>query len=170
MENIFEKIYKIVNYEIKFLIKDILFSHFLTDFIQFLSQKNEIEKLEMIINNIISYIDEDYKNNKDTVNNCVLVDKVGQFTIKRIFKDLIEIEGEGNKYGKSFAEKLANIMKHDLDKFLDSRAIFLIVMIMENKDTKKYLSKELGKFKGDIMKNKDNEKLKGMQLLSKLIN
>ena len=170
MENIFEKIYKIVNYEIKFLIKDILFSHFLTDFIQFLSQKNEIEKLEMIINNIISYIDEDYKNNKDTVNNCVLVDKVGQFTIKRIFKDLIEIKGEGNKYGKSFAEKLANIMKHDLDKFLDSRAIFLIVMIMENKDTKKYLSKELGKFKGDIMKNKDNEKLKGMQLLSKLIN
>ena len=43
-------------------------------------------------------------------------------------------------------------------------------MIMENKDTKKYLVKELGKFKGEIMKNKDNEKLKGMQLLSKLIN
>ncbi len=36
MENILEKIYKIVNYEIKFLIKDILFSHFLTDFILFL--------------------------------------------------------------------------------------------------------------------------------------
>ena len=170
LENIFEKIFKIINFEIKFLIKDILFSNFLTDFIQFLSQKNKIEKLETIINTIITYIENDYKNNKDNLNECVLMDKVGQFTIKRIFKDLIEFEGEANKYGKNFGEKLANIMKGDLDKFLDSRAVFLIVMIMENKDTKKYLSKELGKFKGIIMKNKDNEKLKGMQLLAKLIN
>ena len=170
LENIFEKMFKIINFEIKFLIKDILFSHFLTDFISFLSQKNEIEKLETIINTIISYIEEDYKNNKDTLNNCVLMDKVGQFTIKRIFKDLIELKTEANKYGKSFAEKLANIMKGNLDKFLDSRAVFLIVMIMENNDTKKYLNKELSKFKGEIMKNKNNEKLKGMQLLSKLIN
>ena len=170
LDNIFEKMYKIINYDIRFLIKDILYSHFLTDFIIFLANKNEIEKLENIINNIILYLEEDYKNNKDNVNNCVLADKVGQFTVKRIFKDLIEIEGEGNKYGKSFAEKIAKIMKTDLDKFLDSRAVFLVVMIMENKDTKKYLSKELEKFKSDIMKNKDNEKLKGMQLLSKLIN
>ena len=170
LENIFEKMFKIINFEIKFLIKDILFSHFLTDFISFLSQKNEIEKLETIINTIISYIEEDYKNNKDTLNNCVLMDKVGQFTIKRIFKDLIELKTEANKYGKSFAEKLANIMKGNLDKFLDSRAVFLIVMIMENNDTKKYLNKELSKFKGEIMKNKNNDKLKGMQLLSKLIN
>ena len=170
LDNILEKIFKIINFDIKFLIKDILFSHFLTDFILFLSQKNDIEKLETIINSIISYIQDDYKNNQDTLNDCVLMDKVGQFTIKRIFKDLIGLKGEGNKYGKSFGEKLANIMKGNLDKFLDSRAVFLIVMIMENKDTKKYLSKELGKFKGEIMKNKDNEKLKGMQLLSKLIN
>ena len=170
LENIFVKMFKIINFEIKFLIKDILFSHFLTDFISFLSQKNEIEKLETIINTIISYIEEDYKNNKDTLNNCVLMDKVGQFTIKRIFKDLIELKTEANKYGKSFAEKLANIMKGNLDKFLDSRAVFLIVMIMENNDTKKYLNKELSKFKGEIMKNKNNDKLKGMQLLSKLIN
>ena len=170
LENIFEKIYKIINFEIKFLIKDSLFNQFLTDFILFLSQKKEIEKLETIINTIISYIEDDYKNNKENLNDCVLMDKVGQFTIKRIFKDLIEMEGEAYKYGKNFAEKIANIMKKDLDKFLDSRAVFLIVMIMENKDTKKYLSKELGKFKGIIMKNKDNEKLKGMQLLAKLIN
>ena len=168
--NIFEKLFKIINFEIKFLIKDILFSHFLTDFILYLSQKNEIEKLETIINTIISYIEEDYKNNKDNLNDCILMDKVGQFTIKRIFKDLIEFKGEANKYGKNFAEKLAKIMKGDLDKFLDSRAVFLIVMIMENKYTKKYLEKEIEKFKGIIMKNKDNEKLKGMQLLSKLIN
>ena len=106
LENIFEKIFKIINYDIKFLIKDILFSHFLTDFILFLSLKNEIEKLETIINTIISYIEDDYKSNKDTLNNCVLMDKVGQYTIKRIFKDLMDIKGEGNKYGKNFGEKL----------------------------------------------------------------
>ena len=47
LENIFEKMFKIINYEIKFLIKDILFSHFLTDFISFLAQKNETEFLKI---------------------------------------------------------------------------------------------------------------------------
>ena len=40
---------------------------------------------------------------------------------------------------------------------------------MENKNTKNLLNKELMKFKGEILKNKDNDKLSGMKLLAKLI-
>ena len=167
--NIFDKIFKIVNYDIKLFLKDLLYSNFLTDFIKYLITKNEIEKIETLINTIISYIEEDYKNNKDTIDNCVLTDKVGHVTLKRILKELEETEGEAKKYELTLAEKIAYILKSEMDKFLNSRAIFIIVQLMENENTKNLLSKELKKFKGEIMKNKDNDKLKGMQLLAKLM-
>ena len=67
------------------------------------------------------------------------------------------------------AENLAHILKNDIDKFLNSRAIFIIVQLMENENTKNLLKKDLMKFKGEILKNKDNDKLVGMKLLAKLI-
>ena len=169
LSNIFEKIFKIVNYDIKIFLKDLLFSNFLTDFIKYLITKNEIEKLETLINTIITNIEDDYKNNKDTIDNCIFSDRVGHVTIKRILKELSEVEGEAKKYELTFAEKVAHVLKSDMDKFLHSRAIFIVVQLMENKNTKKLLSKELMKFKGEILKNKDNDKLVGMKLLSKLI-
>ena len=169
LTNIFEKIFKMVNYDIKIFIKDLLYSNFLTDFIEYLISKNEIEKLETLINTIISYIEDDYKNNKDTIDNCILSDRVGHVTIKRILKELNKSEGEAKKYEITLADKIAHILKSEMDKFLNSRAIFIIVQLMENKNTKNLLNKELMKFKGEILKNKDNDKLVGMKLLSKLI-
>ena len=169
LTNIFEKIFKMVNYDIKIFIKDLLYSNFLTDFIEYLISKNEIEKLETLINTIISYIEDDYKNNKDTIDNCILSDRVGHVTIKRILKELNKSEGEAKKYEITLADKIAHILKSEMDKFLNSRAIFIIVQLMENKNTKNLLNKELMKFKGEILKNKDNDKLSGMKLLAKLI-
>ncbi len=168
LTNIFEKIFKMVIYDIKIFIKDLLYSNFLTDFIEYLISKNEIEKLETLINTIISYIEDDYKNNKDTIDNCILSDRVGHVTIKRILKELNKSEGEAKKYEITLADKIAHILKSEMDKFLNSRAIFIIVQLMENKNTKNLL-KELMKFKGEILKNKDNDKLSGMKLLAKLI-
>ena len=167
--NVIDKIFKIVNYDIKLFLKDLLYSNFLTDFLKYLISKNEIEKVENLINTIISCIEDDYKNNKDTIDNCILIDKVGHVTLKRILKELDETEGEAKKYEITLAEKIAYILKSEMDKFLNSRAIFIIVQLMENEKTKNLLSKELKKYKGEIMKNKDNDKLKGMQLLAKLM-
>ena len=169
LANIFEKIFKIINYDIKIFIKDLLFSNFLTDFIKYLITKNYIEKLETLINTILSYVETDYKNNKDTIDNCIFSDKVGHVVLKRILKELNESEGEAKKYEMTFAEKIAYILKSDMDKFIHSRAIFLMVQLMENKNTKKLINNELSKFKGEIMKNKDNDKLVGMKLLAKLM-
>ena len=170
ISNIFEKLFKMVNYDIKIFIRDLLYGNFLTDFIEYLISKNEIEKLETLINTIISYIEDDYKNNKDTIDNCIISDRVGHVTIKRILKELNKSDGEAKKYEISLAEKVANILKSEMDKFLNSKAIFIIVQLMENDNTKNLLSKELKKYKGEIMKNKDNDKLSGMKLLAKLIN
>ena len=167
--NIIDKIFKIVNYDMKLFLKDLLYSNFLTDFLKYLIIKNDIEKVETLINTIISYIEEDYKNNKDTIDNCILCDKVGHVTLKRILKELDESKGEAKKYEITLAEKIAYILKSEMDKFLNCRAIFIIVQLMENENTKNLLNKELKKFKGEIMKNKDNDKLKGMQLLAKAI-
>ena len=167
--NIFEKMFKILNYDIIFFLKDLLYSNFLADFIQYLITKNEIEKLETLINKITSFIEEDYKNNKDTIENCILSDKIGHFTIKRILKELNEAKGEAKKYEITLAEKIAYILKTDMDKFLNLRSIFIIVQLMENESTKNLLNKELKKYKGEIMKNKDNDKLSGMKILAKLM-
>ena len=169
ISNIFEKIFKIVNYDIKIFLKDLLYSNFLTDFINYLIIKKEIEKLETLINTILSYVEDDYKNNKDTIDNSILSDRVGHVTLKRILKELNESKGETKKYEKNMADKIAHILKSDMDKFLNSRAIFIIVQMMENESTKNLLSKELMKFKGEILKNKDNDKLVGMKLLAKLL-
>ena len=169
LTNIFEKIFKIVNYDIKLFLKDLLYSNFLTDFLKYLITKNEIEKVETLINTIITYIEDDYKNNKDTIENCILADKIGHVTIKRILKELNEAEGEAKKYEMTLAEKISHILKSDMDKFLNLRAIFIIVQLMENEKTKNLLNKELKKYKGEILKNKDNDKLTGMKLLAKLI-
>ena len=169
LANIFEKIFKIVNYDIKLFLKDLLYSNFLTDFMKYLITKNEIEKLETLTNTIITYIEDDYKNNKDTIENCILADKIGHVTIKRILKELNEAKGEAKKCEMTLAEKIAHILKADMDKFLNLRAIFIIVQLTENENTKNLLNKELKKYKGEIMKNKDNDKLTGMKLLAKLI-
>ena len=169
LANIFEKIFKIVNYDIKLFIKDSFFINFLTDFIKYLSSKEEIEKLETLINTIITYIETDYKNNKDTLDNCILCDKVGHFSLKKILKELNETEGEAKKYEIKLAENIVKYLKSDMEKFLNSRAIFIIVQLMENKDTKNLINKELMKFKDEILKNKDNDKLKGMNILANLI-
>ena len=169
IQNIFDKIYKLIIYDVKALIKDYLFSNFLTDFIQYLLNKKEIEKIEELLNTIISIIENDFKDNKDTLDNCILIDKIGQITIKRILKEFSEAKGEGKKYEITFAEKISNLLKSELDKFLNSKAIFIIVQLMENENTKKFIMDDLKKFKSLIMKNKDNKKLAGMVLLAKLI-
>ena len=169
LENILEKIFKIINYDIKLFIKDSFFINFLTDFLKYLVAKEEIEKLETIINTIITYIETDYKNNKDTLDNCILCDKIGHFSLKKMLKELNETEGEGKKYEMKLAENIVQILKSDLDKFLNTRAIFIIVQLMENKNTKNLINKELMKFKDEILKNKNNDKLKGMKILANLI-
>ena len=169
IDNIYDKLVKMVIFQMKFFFKDLFCSFFFTDFIQYIIKKKDIENLEHINNAIKELIEKNYQENKDKLENCILMDKTGHVVIKRIMKELYEEGGESKKYGISLAEKVANVIKCDMQNFLNSRGIFIIVQLMENNDMKKFINKDVMKFKSDIMKNKDNEKLTGMQLLAKII-
>lgn len=166
---IFEDLYKIIAYEVRYLLSDELFSIFLTDFISYLLDKDEIEKIEEMLNHITSILELDIKSNKDTISNSLFADRVGHKTIKRIMKSLSETKKEGKKYMFGFIEKIAKLLKVNLEAFLNTKAIFIIVQIMENEKTKSLIKDDLEKFRSEIEKNKTNTKLAGMVLLGKLI-
>ena len=165
---IFDKIYKLIVYEIKFLMFDFLFSNFLTDFMCYLIEKNLIGNFEEILNKIILIIKNDLEENKNNLNECSLVNKISQITIKRIMKILSENKNnEIKKYEKTFYFEISEILKKNLEFFLNSRAVFLIIQIVEN--NKNLIN--LDKYKKIIDENKNsNDKNKqGIILLSKLI-
>ena len=84
-------------------------------------------------------------------------------------KSLSETKKEGKKYMFGFIEKIAKLLKVNLEAFLNTKAIFIIVQIMENEKTKSLIKDDLEKFRSEIEKNKTNTKLAGMVLLGKLI-
>ena len=84
-------------------------------------------------------------------------------------KSLSETKKEGKKYMLGFIEKIAKLLKVNLEAFLNTKAIFIIVQIMENEKTKSLIKDDLEKFRSEIEKNKTNTKLAGMVLLGKLI-
>lgn len=165
----FEDIYKIIYYEIRFLLTDDLFSIFLTDFIQFLIDKDEVQKVEEVINKVISILELDEQSNKDTITNSLLAHRVAHKTIKRIMKSLAETKNESKKYFATFVEKIAKMLKRNMAELINTKAIFIVVQIMENESTKKLLKEEMTKYRKEIMENKDNKKLAGMMLLAKII-
>ena len=170
---IFDKIYKLIVYEIKYLMFDVLFSNFLTDFMCYLIEKKMIGNFEEILNKIILVIKSDLEENKNNLNECSLVNKISQITIKRIMKivsdDNNNTNDEFKKYEKTFYFEISELLKKDLDLFLNTRAVFLIIQIIENKRTKNLIN--LDKFKKIIEENKDSKDKdkQGLNLLSKLI-
>ena len=108
-------------------------------------------------------------NSAYTISNSLFADRVGHKTIKRIMKSLSETKKEGKKYMLGFIEKIAKLLKVNLEAFLNTKAIFIIVQIMENEKTKSLIKDDLEKFRSEIEKNKTNTKLAGMVLLGKLI-
>ena len=125
---IFDKIYKLIVYEIKYLMFDVLFSNFLTDFMCYLIEKKMIGNFEEILNKIILVIKSDLEENKNNLNECSLVNKISQITIKRIMKivsdDNNNTNDEFKKYEKTFYFEISELLKKDLDLFLNTRAVF----------------------------------------------
>jgi hypothetical protein len=86
-------------------------------------------------------------------------------------KELNEIQSDvAQKYEMSFCSKIAKMLQSNLDGFLKTKAIFIIVQLVEKSHTKDLIINDLNKFKGEILKNKDNKKLTGMMLLAKALN
>jgi hypothetical protein len=57
-----------------------------------------------------------------------------------------------------------------MSEFLDTKAIFIMINIIENNDTKKFLFDDVKKFKTQIVKKSGEEKLAGYKVLTEILN
>ena len=174
MQIILVDLFKVVDLNIKFCLTDQYYSIILNDLVEYLIKSNNQEKLSKILNDIINVLEIDYKNNFDDFNNVILADKTGHFTINRILKAFEAQEKndkekscDNEKIVFEFSKKLAKILSNNIEGFLDTKAIFIIIHIIENEKTKSLIEKDLLKHKL-MIKNKENEAgFKGFQIISK---
>jgi len=162
-----EELFKAVNHNLKNIIADNSYSTLLVDIINYLNTNALNDKLQEILKNIVDVVEIDYKTNFDDVKTTLLSDKTAHFVINRIIK-LLNANLDQD-YKLDFIKNIAEILLRNFEEFLNTQAIFVIVNIMENEKTKKFLEKDVKKFKNVIKKKSSEKDLIGFQLLNKVI-
>jgi hypothetical protein len=163
-----EEIFKTVHMNLKFCMTDQSYVIVFNDLIDYLIVSNNKEKLTEILNDIINVLEIDSKKNFDDMNNLIITDKTGHFAINRILKSFENNSNEDNdKINLEFCTKLGKILLTNVEGFLNTKAIFILIKLLENKKTKSLVDKELLKHKNLIKEKIKDEKLTGFQILSK---
>ena len=98
-----------------------------------------------------------------------MAEKTGHFAINKIIKsfDSAQDNSAMMKIKTEFCEKVSKILLLNIEGFLNTKAIFIIVKLLENPKTRDLIEKDLIKHKV-LIKEKEKEKgLTGFQILSK---
>jgi len=161
--SLFDDLLNLLKSSLSVIISDNTHSTFLIDFLSFLDQRNNIAAIDDILKNVSTLIDDDYKKNGAQG----ILSNNGHFTIIKIIKKIIKDFSNKNI---DFVKSIADILRLSLAEFLDTKAIFIIVNIIENSLTKKLLYDDVKKFKALISKKAENEKLTGYNILANHIN
>jgi len=164
---ILEDLYRVVNPNIKFMISDNNYSTLLVDLVNYLNTNNINDKYADILKNIVDVLEIDYKTNFDDVKTTLLSDKNAHFVLNRIIK--IVNSNLDQEFKLNFIKKIAEIFQCNFEAFLNTQAIFVIVKIMENENTNKFLQKDVKKYKNFIQQKSTEKDLIGFQLLNKII-
>jgi len=163
-----EEIFKTISLNLKFCMTDQTYVIVFNDLIDYLISSNNKVKLTNILNEIINVLEIDSKKNFDDLNNLIVTDKTGHFAINKIIKSFeINPNEENDKIKLDFCSKLVKIISKNVEGFLDTKAIFIFISLLENKKTKSLVDKELLKHKNMIKDKIKDEKLSGFQILSK---
>jgi pumilio family protein 6 len=178
MSVILEELFRIVDINIKFCISDDSYVIILNDLIEYLIKTKNEEKLIRILNDVYAVMEIDYKRNFDELSNSIFAAKTGHFAVIKILKafdSAVEEEVNANansnllKIKMEFCEKVTKILLKNVEGFLNTKAIFIFVKLVENPKTKSLVEKELTKHKALIKENENKEKLSGFQILSKAL-
>jgi len=163
-----EEIFKIIHLNVKFCLTDSSYVIIYNDLIDFLIRTNNKEKLTDILNDTINVLEIDYKKNFDDLSNVILADKTGHFAINKIIKSFeSHPNDEMDKINQDFCSRLVKILLNNVEGFLNSKAIFIFINLLENTKTKSLVEKELLKHKNLIKEKQKNDGLAGFQILSK---
>ena len=158
---LFDDLLSFVKKNINFFLIDSIYCPFLVDFLSFLDQRNNTEIMNEILNSIGTMIDNDFKQ-KGT--GCLLSHVSGHFTIIKIIKKIIK---DFTNKNLEFIKSIADVLRLNLGEFLDTKAIFIIINILENDKTKKFIYEDLKNFKTIITNKAEEHKLAGYIVLSK---
>ncbi len=161
---IFDDLLANIKSNVNFFLFDSVYSPLLIDFLTYLDQRNNVDILNEILNSISSIIDDDFKAKGI---NCILSNDSGHFTIIKLIKKILK---EFQNKNLDFIKSIADIIRLNLAEFLDTKAIFIMINIIENNDTKKFLFDDVKKFKTQIVKKSGEEKLAGYKVLTEILN
>lgn len=163
-----EEIFKTVHLNLKFCMTDQSYVIIFNDLIDYLISSKNKDKLSEILNDTINVLEIDSKRNSDDLNNLIITDKTGHFAINRILKSFEANSNEENdKINLQFCSKLVKTLLNNVEGFLDTKAIFIFIKLLDNKKTRSLVDKELLKHKNLIKDKIKDEKLTGFQILSK---
>jgi hypothetical protein len=158
-----------VNLNMKFFISDQTYSTFVVDLVNYLDEKEEYKShLETMLGNVIDVLKIDQKSNYDDLQSTILADKIGHFTINKILGVFLK-KNHLEEPRFKFIKDLSALLLTDIVGYLETKAVFIIVKIVENEATQKLLHKEVAKHKNTILEKAKEKELIGYQLLAKII-
>lgn len=169
------QVFEIIHLNIKFCLTDQYYVIILNDLVDYLIKINNKEKLGQILNDIVNVLEIDYKKNFDELSNIILAEKTGHFAINKIIKSFENLNNLNNqdvaiefeKLNHEFCSKISKILFNNVEGFLNTKAIFIFVNILENDKTRYLVEKELLKHKALIKQKQIEDGLIGFQILAK---
>ncbi len=151
-----------VNVNMRFFIMEPTYSNLLVDLVETLSD----DKVESVLKNLHDVINFDYLSNYDDLNSLIITDNTGHFNIMKVLKVITKNMSDVKM---NFCKNISDILLKNIDGFMDTKAIFIIIRLLETEQTNKLLAKEVKKYKTKITEKAKEPELKGYQILSKIV-
>ena len=163
-----DEIFRAVNPNVKFFLTDRAYSTLLIDIIHLLIKNEDDDKLNELLKNIHAVVQIDYQNNFDELDSTLLSEKTSHFVLNKIMKAVgVNISKD---YVLDFFQKISNVLLNNIEGYLSSKAVFVILNIMENAASKKFLEAGVKKYKTLIKAKAEEKGMIGFQILHKILN
>ena len=146
----------------RFFIMEPTYSNLLFDLVETLSD----DKLESVLKNLYDVINFDYQSNYDDLNSLMITDNTGHFNIVKVLKVITKNQTDVKI---TFCKNLSDLLLNNIDGFMDTKAIFIIIRLLETEQTYKLLANQVKKYKSKITEKAKEPELKGYQILSKIV-
>ena len=138
-----EKLVNLLELHSEHFLKDKELSFFLLDLIEFLTTVKDEETeslLKSVLEKLVTYLEFDYKHNQEKL----ILDNNGHMIIGKLIKSLVKKrEKTDAEYISSFITRIIGIMKTDLEGFLATKGVFLVLNIFEDSQYTNEIKKEL---------------------------
>jgi pumilio family protein 6 len=178
-------IFHCINPNTKFFLTDPSYSALLLEVIHLLASQEQgsneegaysnSQMLKELLDGVYSTVNIDYQSNYDDLNVTLLGEKTSHFVLNRLIKSLVkdeERQGDKLEIVEEFLINLWNVISNNLEGYLNTKCIFVIVSIIEAakkiKREEKFIN-DLRKFNSLIKTKAGDKTMIGFGILNKII-